>query len=121
MPYFERTDSETYARRFGNAEAGNEGDEAYDAYDDGYGDGFDELMEDPGAEEPLDPEEERLLAEEKKLSRLRKLRIAAGLGDFGAVLVGVAVILLLVAFLISMLRFVSNDFNRTFSLWQVRF
>ena len=40
---------------------------------------------------------------------------------FSAVLIGAGVILLLVAFLISMLRFVSSDFARTFSLWQIKF
>ena len=115
MPYFERTDPEA------NARSGGEYEE-YDEYADSYDDGFDDLLEDPDAgEEPLDPEEARLLEEEKKQSRLRKLRIAAGLGDFSAVLIGAGVILLLVAFLISMLRFVSSDFARTFSLWQIKF
>ena len=61
-----------------------------------------------------------MLAEEDRQSRLHKLRIAAGVGDLGAVVVGVAVILLLVAFLISMIRFVSSDFNHFFSLWRIK-
>ena len=115
MPYFERTEPDPYAE-------GNEAYGEYDEYAESYDDGFDALLEDPEVPEPpLDPEEERLLAEEKKQSRLRKFQIAAGLGDFSAVLIGAGVILLLVAFLISMLRFVSSDFARTFSLWQVKF
>lgn len=112
MPYFERKDPGDFAQSDGE----------YEEYEDSYDDGFDDLLEDPqGADAPLDPEEERILAEEKKQSRLRKFQIAAGLGDFSAVLIGAGVILLLIAFLISMLRFVSSDFARTFSLWQIKF
>ena len=112
MPYFERKNPEAYPQSDGD----------YEEYADSYDDGFDDLLEDPEAvEAPLDPEEARLLEEEKKQSRLRKFRIAAGLGDLSAVLIGAGVILLLVAFLISMFRFVSSDFARTFSLWQIKF
>jgi len=81
--------------------------------------GFDALYEDdPDAAEALPEEEED--PELRREARLRKFRIAAGIGDLGAVLTGAAVILVLVAFLISMLRFVSSDFARTFSLWKTQ-
>ncbi|MBR2823322.1 MAG: hypothetical protein IKE24_06540 [Clostridia bacterium] len=120
MPYFERTDSEAYARRFENPEGG-EANASYDEFEEDYDDGFEELLEDPEAEGPIDPEEARLQEEEARRSRQEKYVIATGLGDFVGVLLGVAVILLLLAFLISMLRFVSSDFSRTFSLWQLKF
>jgi hypothetical protein len=74
--------------------------------------------DDPDAAEALPEEEED--PELRREARLRKFRIAAGIGDLGAVLTGAAVILVLVAFLISMLRFVSSDFARTFSLWKTQ-
>ncbi len=124
MPYFERTDSQPYARRFASSGTDASGEEAESFYDEeeAYAgdDGFDELMEDPEEEAEPDPEEARILAEEARQSRLQKLRIAAGVGDFGAVVLGVAVILLLVAFLISMIRFVSSDFSHFFSLWRIK-
>ncbi len=124
MPYFERTDSEPYARRFVSSgeERHDEDEEAFYEEEEVYAgdDGFDALMEDPEEESEPDPEEARMLAEEDRQSRLHKLRIAAGVGDLGAVVVGVAVILLLVAFLISMIRFVSSDFNHFFSLWRIK-
>ena len=123
MPYFERTDSKPYARRFvSSGEDASEEEEGFYEEEEAYagGDGFDDLMEDSEEEAEPDPEEARILAEEDRQSRLHKLRIAAGVGDLGAVVVGVAVILLLVAFLISMIRFVSSDFNHFFSLWRIK-
>ena len=55
------------------------------------------------------------------LDETMALRIAAGFGNLGATLVGVAVILVLVAFLISMIQFISTDFSQNFSLWVTRF
>ena len=123
MPYFERTDSEPYARRFvSSGEDASEEDEEGFYEEEAYAgdDGFDDLMENPEGEAELGPEDARILAEEARQSRLQKLRIAAGVGDFGAVMLGVAVILLLVAFLISMIRFVSSDFSHFFSLWRIK-
>ena len=79
-----------------------------------YDDGFDELLEDEASEIALS--EEELRAEKR-----RKYRIAAGFGDLGATVVGVGVILALVAFLITMIRFVTADFTQNLSLWQPRF
>ena len=115
MPYFERTDSGEYTRRF-DAVSGEDERLEEDEGDDG----FDEQTDGYSAEYP-DPVEEAPDEEELREARRQKFRIVAGIGDLGAVLLGTAVILALVAFLISMLRFVSSDFSRTFSLWQTRF
>ncbi len=45
----------------------------------------------------------------------------AGVGDLTAVLAGVGVILVLVAFLISMVRFVSSDLSQTVSILSTGF
>ncbi len=101
------------------AEAGgyDEGYDDYDGYDDafdnGYDDGFDELM--------TDPEEEELSEEEMREEQKRKFRIAAGAGDLIAVLTGVAVILILVAFLINMIQFTASDLSQTFFIWATKF
>ncbi len=121
MPYFEQKTQEEYTRQFDSL-SGSEVSPEEDAWDD---DGFDlpdsaldpdalDDTDDPEAAAETDPELQRQ-------SRQRKYRIAAGIGDLSAVLIGVAVILALVAFLISMLRFVASDFSQTFSLWQVKF
>ena len=80
---------------------------------DGYDDGFDDLIE--------EDEEEEIPEEELRREKQRRFRIAAGFGDLGATLVGVAVILVLVAFLISMIQFVTSDFAQNFSIWQTKF
>ena len=113
MLYFERTDTGEYTRRF---DAVSGGDERWEK--DENDDGFDELTDGDSDEYP---EEETPDEEELREARRQKFRIVAGIGDLGAVLLGTVVILGLVAFLISMLRFVSSDFSRTFSLWQTRF
>ena len=116
MAYFQRQPAEenSYTRQFAPA-SGDFSEEEWDDYDDG----FDELTEeDPGEEEyPADEASE----EEARREKRRKYRIAAGIGDFGATLIGVVVILALVAFLINMLRFVSSDFTQNFSLWSTKF
>ncbi len=95
-------------------------DEGYDDYD-GYDDGFDSGYDDGFDELAMDPGEEELSEEEMREEQKRKYRIAAGAGDLTAVLAGVAVILVLVAFLINMVQFVSSDFAQTFSLWATKF
>ena len=125
MPYFERKPDTESTRRFstlaGEEESGGGlfSASTEDGFDDQYDDGFDDLYEDSPEDPGVLPEEED--PELRREARLRKFRIAAGIGDLGAVLAGAAVILILVAFLISMLRFVSSDFSRTFSLWKTQF
>ena len=113
MPYFERKDPEKYTPSFAPVSE----DESWN--EDDLDDGFDSLMEDP--DETEDDMGDEPDPEELRLARRRKYRIAAGIGDLAAVLIGTGVILALVAFLINILQFVSSDFSRTFSLWQTRF
>ena len=62
------------------------------------------------------------LSEEEILeNRRRKFRIAAGVGDLAATLFGVGAILALLAFLMSMLQFISSDIAQSLSLWQIKF
>ena len=110
MPYFQHNDPpENHTRKF--AAPPEEEWEEEPLWDDG----FDELMEEEEeAEEPEIPEEEL------REARRNRFRLAANLGDLGDTLVGVGVILALVGFLISMLRFLSTDIFQNFSLWQTR-
>ncbi len=84
-----------------------------DGFDTGYDDGFDELAS--------REEEEELSEEERQEENRRRFRIAAGAGDLAAVLAGVAVILVLAAFLVNMIQFVSSDVAQNFSLWATKF
>ena len=122
MAYFQRSSSDdpSYIRQFAPA-AGEDWQETDDEDEDEpiYDDGFDELMED--GEEMEIPEEGSFTENEWQEERRRKFRTAAGIGNFGATIFGVAAILLLVAFLISMLRFISSDFSQNFSLLQTKF
>ncbi len=93
------------------------GDGYEDSYDDGFDDGYDDGFDELAAEEP----EEELSEEERREEQKRKFRIAAGVGDLAAVLAGVAVILVLTAFLINMIQFVSSDISQNFSLWATKF
>lgn len=108
MAYFQRKpeNEEAYERQFAQEEEWDDEEE--------YDDGFDELTEEEAPEESFSEEERR---EEKA----EKYRMAAGLGSFGAILVGALVILGLTAFLIRMIGFVRTDFEQTFSLWATRF
>ena len=119
MAYFnpKNAASDGYTRQFAPAPSPSPEDWKEDAPEeeyDGYDDGFDELSEE-------EYEEEELPEEEIRREKQRRFRIAAGFGDLGATLVGVAVILVLVYFLISMIQFVTSDFTQNFSLWQTKF
>ena len=120
MAYFQHKSGEdaSYTRRFAppspeQEEAWSEEEENWGEEEPLYDDGFDEMDGEP-EEEPLSPEDRRR-------ENRRRFRIAAGFGNLGATLVGVAVILVLVAFLISMIQFISTDFSQNFSLWVTRF
>ncbi len=68
-----------------------------------------------------DPLSEDLLTEEE-MAALRRShwKVMAGLGDFLGVIVGTAVILVLVALLVSLVNWLLADMNTTFTLWQTR-
>ena len=117
MAFFSRQTSqeEPYTRHFPPIEEEDSGTEWPEEEE--YDDGFDELLEEGEEDLPEDP----VLEEELRQEKQRKFRFAAGLGNFGATLVGVALILVLIAFLIAMVQFISSDFSQNFSLLQTRF
>lgn len=55
--------------------------------------------------------------QEEKQARWRTL---AGVGDFFAVIAGAAVILVLVALLVSLITWVQADISQSFTLWQTK-
>ena len=118
MTYFPENrgnERQDYERKFAESpqqENGNGGwDPAYDDYDDGFDELYD-LPEDEDYDEPDDAE----TAEEKK----QAYRFAASIGDIVATVAGALVILLLAAFLINMIQFVSTDAALNLSLWQTK-
>lgn len=68
--------------------------------------------------EPLD--EDMMTDEERALARRDHWRVLAGVGDFLAVIAGTAVILLLVALLVSLINWVLADITQSFTLWQTK-
>lgn len=129
MAYFQRRqngEEEHYTRRFEASDWNEDGPEedSRETYPEEYDDELNDQIWDDTYSEEADPEEdesgewtEEDLAEERK----RKFRIAAGVGDLVAILAGTAVILVLAAFLISMVQFVSADFSQNFSIWATKF
>ena len=123
MAYFQRDARQEprYTRRFAPVRSAGEPENTPEAeyeadLDSSWADdGFDEL-EEAGSQEEIDFLDE----EELRAERRRKFRLAADLGDLGAVIAGVVLILLLVAFLINMINFVTSDFTQNFSLFQTR-
>lgn len=75
-------------------------------------DGFDELLP--------EEEEEELTPEEKQARRRDRLEMAAGMWNFGATVVGVALCLVLLALLISLITWLQQDISQTFTLWENR-
>ena len=112
MAYFPRKPAEEsgYTRQFASPTQ----EEEWDGEEPLYDDGFDEMMEDEDPEDDLSREE---LREERR----HRFRLAAGFGNLGATLIGVVVILALIAFLISMIQFLSTDITQNYSLFQTKF
>lgn len=69
-------------------------------------------------EEEFLPEEELLTDEERRALRQSNWRLLAGLADFAAVILGTAVILVLIALLVSLLNWLVADVSQTFTLLQ---
>lgn len=78
--------------------------------------GFDMIESDP--EDLADSGEED--PEEAAARRKERFQFINGIGDFVATIIGAVVILLLLAFLISLFNWLSNDIGQTFTLWQNR-
>lgn len=67
---------------------------------------------------PLD--EELLTEEEQAELRASRWQLLAGIMDFAGVIAGTAVILLLIALLVSLLNWVHADVTQFFTLWQTK-
>lgn len=93
-----------------------------ETYDEGYGEEVYEDYADQEQPELFDEEEfwdeDMLNEEERAILRRERWRTLANLGDFAGVIVGTAVILVLVALLISLVNWVQADVSQTFTLWQ---
>jgi ferric-dicitrate binding protein FerR (iron transport regulator) len=120
MAYFQHKSGQdaSYTRRFAppspeQEETWSEEEDAWGEEEPLYDDGFDEMDGEP-EEEPLSPEERRR-------ENRRRFRIAAGFGNLGATLVGVAVILVLSALLIQMVHFATSDLSQNFTLFATHF
>lgn len=83
--------------------------EFYDDVDEGF-----EMLAEGSEEEELSEED----SEEEEVRRKERFQFIHGIGDFVAVIIGAVVILILVAFLISLFNFLSTDIRQTFTLWQ---
>ena len=82
----------------------------------GYDDGFDELNAEDGEDSYDEEYEDELTEEEEKEEKKQRYRLITGVWDLTAVLAGVGVILVLVAFLTSVAQFVTSDMSQTISI-----
>ena len=78
-----------------------------------------DLYQDDEYEYEYDNEDD-LSEEERALRRRDHWRVLAGVGDFLAVVVGTAVILVLIALLVSLINWVHADISQSFTLWQTK-
>lgn len=84
-------------------------------------DSMDDTVEDWEDENVSDYPEYELTAEEQAELRRSNWKLLAGLADFGAVILGTAVILVLIALLVSLMNWLINDVSQTFTLLQMPF
>ncbi|MCQ2457397.1 MAG: hypothetical protein MJ142_01550 [Clostridia bacterium] len=117
MAYFRRNDGIEVTGNNDEQDAGyvrlfNRDDTEQDA--DVYDDGFDELSGDSAEDGDVLTEEE-----EEELRRDR-YRLAAGLGNLAAIVVGCVIILVMIALLFSLINWLQNDVSHTFTLWNSR-
>lgn len=105
MAYFKHTQQETqtYTPVFRRDDPS-----APDMTDVPYDDGFDDYSE------PIVPEDPQEVAARRK----ERFTLFNGVLDFVGVILGAVVILVLLAFLLSLINWVSTGINQTFSLWQ---
>lgn len=68
------------------------------------------------ARDDLDPEDD-ISEEEEQAQHRERIRMAEGVRDFLAVIVGAALILLLVAVLISLFSWLRRDIGSTLAIW----
>lgn len=71
--------------------------------------------------EEIDLDDEEFLTDEERAAlRRNRWRVLANLGDFIGVIAGTAVILVLIALIISLVNWVQSDISQSFTLWQTR-
>lgn len=113
MAYFQHKDEQQHQRVFQDRQEDNWQDENRYLYD----------PEEDWAEDPEDDmllDEDEMTEEERALARRDHWQVLAGVGDFLAVIVGTAVILILVALLVSLINWVHADITQSFTLWQTK-
>ena len=111
MAYFRRNEMEE-TRQQPSVESRDEyTDDDGEYIESDYDDGFDD---DSG-------EVETLSEEEINENRRNRFKLLSGISDVAAVIIGTAVILVLLALLMSMIGFVLNDADRNLALFQNRF
>lgn len=81
---------------------------------------YDGEYDQPAAEEIYLEDEDLLTDEEKAALRRSRWQVLANLGDFAGVIAGAAVILILIALIITLIHWVTSDITQSFTLWQTR-
>lgn len=80
---------------------------------------YDSIYDQPDPEDD-ELDDDLLTDEEKAALRRSHWRVLANVGDFAGVIVGTAVILILIALIISLVHWVRSDITQSFTLWQTR-
>ena len=76
--------------------------------------------EQPHPDEIYLEDEDLLTDEEKAALRRDRWRVLANLSDFIGVIAGTAVILVLIALILTLVHWVRSDITQSFTLWQTR-
>ena len=79
-----------------------------------------EEYDQPNPDEVYLEDEDLLTDEEKAELRRDRWRVLANLSDFIGVIAGTAVILVLIALIITLVHWVRSDITQSFTLWQTR-
>ena len=80
---------------------------------------YDSVYDQPDPED-LYLDDDLLTEEEQAALRRSRWRVLASLGDFAGVIAGTAVILILIALIITLVHWVRSDITQSFTLWQTR-
>lgn len=114
MAYFQHHDEQQHRQVFQDQQDDSWQEEPQYGYDP-----EDDWADDPENEyDALD--EDHMTDEERALARRDRWQVLAGVGDFLAVIVGTAVILILIALLVSLINWVHADITQSFALWQTK-
>ena len=81
----------------------------------------DNVYAQPRTDEVFLEDDDLLLTEEEQAAlRRERWHVFASLGDFIGVIVGTALILVLIALIITLVHWVRSDITQSFTLWQTR-